>query len=90
MPLSGEERASLAGIARGATNLDLATSLNVSEWTVRRRIDAVYPSRISSIACTPPSGPESTASAIRAIAEMVAAVSANSCMAELPRPGHEG
>jgi len=40
--LTDEERALLAGIAQGTTNLDLAVSLHLSERTVRRRIEDLY------------------------------------------------
>lgn len=40
--LSEEEHALLAGIASGATNLDLAAALHLSERTVRRRIEDLY------------------------------------------------
>ena len=42
MPLSDEERALLSGFARGATNLDLAAALHLSERTLRRRIEQLY------------------------------------------------
>jgi DNA-binding NarL/FixJ family response regulator len=40
--ITEEERALLAGIARGETNRDLASRLHLSERTVRRRIEDIY------------------------------------------------
>jgi DNA-binding NarL/FixJ family response regulator len=40
--LSATEREILAGIARGETNRDIGVSLNLSERTIRRRVEDVY------------------------------------------------
>lgn len=40
--LSDTEREILAGIARGETNRDIGVSLNLSERTIRRRVEDIY------------------------------------------------